>query len=296
MKRSMSILLFVGLAITTAGSRLTFPSRNPLQQEAEDAIPEADGEHLRIVTEHGPLHLWRPETYDPSTAGLVIYIHGYYVSVDQTWTDDFLATQFRDSGRNALFIAINAPRSNAEDVRWKSLEELLSAVEERVPFALPRGPLVVAGHSGAYRTILMWLRDPRVQYVILLDGLYAGETEFRDWLRPQPHILPHHMVLVANGTWWQSTQFARRIYGTARRSSIPAKSSSFTSHEIHAPLLYLRSQYDHNEIISSGRVIPVLLQIAPLSALSAPEPQTAKSFQSLKCWSLPCSANGLPSQ
>ena len=195
----------------------------------KDATPEAGGEHLRVETEHGPLHLWRPAKYDPRTAGMVVYIHGYFTSVDQTWTDDHLATQFRDSGRNALFIAIEAPQSNGEDVSWKSLEDLLRTVEDRTPFPLPHGPLVVVGHSGGYRTILLWLRDPRVQYVILLDGLYAGQAEFRSWLRPHPPAKPHRMVLVSSDTWRQSNRFARRISGTARRRSIPAKSSTLHS-------------------------------------------------------------------
>jgi hypothetical protein len=200
---------------------------------------------------------------------MVIYIHGYFTSVDQTWTDDHLATQFQDSGRNALFIAINAPLSNFEDVAWKSLDELLRTVEDRTPFPLPHGPLVVVGHSGGFRTILLWLRDPRVQDVILLDGLYAGQADYRSWLRPHPHVKPHRMVLVASDTWRQSNQLARGTSGTARRSSIPAEASSFTAVETRARLLYLRSQYNHNEMISGGKVIPVLLQITPLKALSA---------------------------
>jgi hypothetical protein len=206
----------------------------------------------------------------------VVYIHGYFTSVDQTWTDDQLAKQFHDSGRNALFIAIEAPQSNHQDVSWKSLEDLMRTVEDRAPYPLPRGPLVVVSHGGGYRTLLLWLGDPHLQYVILLDGLYAGQAEFRSWLRPHPRTKPHRMVLVAGDTWQQSSQFARRIYGTARRRKIPANPSSFTPRETHARLLYLRSQYDHNEIISNGKVIPVLLQISPLRALAAPRPRPAK--------------------
>jgi hypothetical protein len=207
---------------------------------------------------------------------VVVYIHGYFTSADQTWTDDHLATQFRDSDRNALFIVIDAPQSNGEDVSWKSLEDLLRTVEDRAPFSLPRGPLVVVGHSGGYRTILLWLRDPRVQYVILLDGLYAGQVEFRSWLRPPPPAKPHRMVLVSSDTWRQANRFARRISGTARRRTIPARSSRFTPRETRARLLYVRSQYDHNEIVSSGKVLPVLLQIAPISALTAVKPPSAE--------------------
>jgi hypothetical protein len=250
---------------------------SPTPQEGVDVTnPEAGGEHLRIETPHGPLNLWCPAKYEPRTAGIVVYIHGYFTSVDQTWTDDQLATQFHESGRNALFIAIEAPQSNDQDVSWKSLDELLRTVQDRTPYPLPHGPLVVMAHSGGFRTVVLWLDDPRVQYVILLDGLYGGQAEFRRWLLPHPHVKPHRMVLVSNETWRQSSQFARRIYGTARRRSIPAKSSAFTPRETHARLLSLRSQYEHNELIHNGKVIPVLLQISPIKVLTTPRPRPAR--------------------
>jgi hypothetical protein len=268
MRQRILALLFVGLAAAVSGGRGAFPHPNPPQKDAQEATPEAGGEDLRIETEHGPIHLWRPGKYDPRTAGIVVYIHGYYTSLDQTWTDDHLATQFGDSGRNALFIAIKSPQSNTEDVSWKSLEDLLRTVEDRTPFSLPHGSLVVVGHSAGYRTILLWLGDPRVQFVILLDGLYAGQAEFRSWLLAPLRAGPHRMALVSIDTWRQSNRLARRVPGTARRRSVPAKPSSFTPREIHSRLIYLRSQYNHNQIISSGKVIPVLLQIAPLKGLA----------------------------
>jgi hypothetical protein len=254
---------------------LAFAAPVPPQEGVDVTNPEAGGERLRIETKHGPLNLWRPAHYDSHAAGVVIYIHGYFTTVDQAWTDHQLASQFRDSGRNALFIAIEAPRSSEQEIFWKSLDDLLRTVEDRAPYPLPRGPLVVMGHSGAYRTILPWLGDRRLQYVILLDALYGGQAEFRSWLRPHPHSKPHRMVLVSNDTGWQSRQFARHISGAARRRSIPANASSFTSWETHARLLYLGSQYEHNEIISSGKVIPVLLQITPIKALTTPRPRPA---------------------
>lgn len=121
---------------------------------------------------------------------MVIFIHGYFANVDQAWADDRLEEQFQASGRNALFVAIEAPASNFQAVVWKSLDELLRTVQDSSPFPLPRGPLVIMGHSGAFRTILLWLRDPRVHYVTLLDGLYSGLPDFATGctrgMRPPP--------------------------------------------------------------------------------------------------------------
>jgi hypothetical protein len=279
MKRCFLVLLVTGLAIAASGQQSTFAGRSQLPQEAEEATADTGAEHLRIETEFGPLHVWRPAGYEPSVAGIVVYIHGYYISVDESWIDDDLEAQFRASGRNALFIAIQAPEGRSQEVAWKSLEDLLRTVGDRIPFPMPRGPLVVVGHSGAYRTILMWLADPHLQEVILLDGLYGGQTEFRRWLGPHAHVTPHHLVLVSSVTWRQSSQFARRTYGAVRLGNIPTESSTFTRHELRAPLLYLRSQYDHQEIVSSGKVIPVLLQITRIGGLAAVTAEATEAIQ-----------------
>jgi hypothetical protein len=270
MKGRFFILVFAGLAwaMLLAGAA---PSTCNLAQQAESESPpgaEAGGEHLRLETERGPVHVWRPADYDPRTAGTVVYVHGYFTSVDQTWTEDHLAAQFEASGRNALFIAPQSPQSMDDPVPWSSLEALLRTVDRALPFRLPRGPLVVVGHSGAFRTILYWLHDPRVRYVILLDGLYRGQREFRYWLRSSAGARSHRLVLVADETSQESDRFARRIPGTARRSSIPEKPPDFTPREIRAPLLYLRSQYEHVDIVSGGKVIPLVLKLTALRPLA----------------------------
>jgi hypothetical protein len=232
---------------------------------------EAQGEHVRIETEYGPVYVWRPPFYDGHTAGIVVYVHGYFTTLDQTWSEDHLDAQFQASGRNAIFIAPQSPRSNHDQVSWKSLEALLQTVDEQTPFGLPHGPVVLMGHSGAFRTILCWLNDPRVRDVILLDGLYSGQREFRSWLRNSQPKTSHRMVLVANVTSQQSSRLARQVPGTIRRSNIPEAFSGFTSKQVHARILYMRSQYEHADIITSGKVIPLVLQLTNLSA-SLPVP------------------------
>jgi hypothetical protein len=271
MRGRFSILLFTGLVwagLLAGGAPSTC---NPAQQAERESPPgaEAGGEHLRLETERGPVHVWCPADYDPRTAGTVVYVHGYFTSVDQTWTEDHLAAQFEASGRNALFIAPQSPQSMEDQVPWTSLEALLQTVDKALPFRLPRGPLVVVGHSGAFRTILYWLHDPRVKCVILLDGLYHGQREFRSWLRSSAGARSHRLVLVADETSQESDRFARRIPGAARRNSVPAELPDFTLREIRAPLLYLRSQYEHVDIVSGGKVIPLVLKLTALKPLGS---------------------------
>ena len=48
---------------------------------------------------------------------------------------------------------------------------------------------------------------------------------------------------------------------------MPSSAAGFSRREKNAQLLYIRSQYEHMAIVTSGKVIPVLLHLTPLKAL-----------------------------
>ena len=48
---------------------------------------------------------------------------------------------------------------------------------------------------------------------------------------------------------------------------MPDSVSGFTKRERGAKLLYIRSQYEHMAIVTSEKVIPLLLRVTPLKAL-----------------------------
>src|SRR6266571_4841674 len=72
------------------------------------------GEHWRIQTDHGPVHVFRPQGYDARAAGTLVYVHGLYADVDTAWRDHRLAEQFVASNRQALFIVPEAPTDGGE--------------------------------------------------------------------------------------------------------------------------------------------------------------------------------------
>src|SRR5204863_9327666 len=61
---------------------------------------EAGGTHIRIETSSGPVHVFRPAGFDRKTAGVVVYVHGYYTHIDDAWREHKLADQFAASRRN----------------------------------------------------------------------------------------------------------------------------------------------------------------------------------------------------
>src|SRR3954469_10098155 len=77
--------------------------------------PEAGGTHLRVETAHGPVHLFVPGGYRRRDAGVVVYVHGLYVTVDAAWGEHRLAEQVAASGRNAIFSAPAAPATANEE-------------------------------------------------------------------------------------------------------------------------------------------------------------------------------------
>jgi hypothetical protein len=205
------------------------------------------------------VHVWRPRGYRHRSAGTVIYLHGYYTDVDQAWLDHRLAEQFRKSGRNALFLVVEAPSWNGEAPFWPTLEELFSAVEGLAKVEIPGGPLVVAGHSGGFRGIVPWLANPRIGEVLLLDGLYQSERSWADWLDAAPRG-ERRLVLVGLETAARSEAWLPSRPGAVLLPRVPGKARGLKKAERRAPVLYMRSQDDHMAIIEKGEVLPLLLR------------------------------------
>jgi hypothetical protein len=216
-----------------------------------------DGRHQRFGTLQGPVHVWRPRTYRSRDAVTVVYVHGFFTDVDHAMVEHALTRQFRDSGRNALFIVPEARSWRTDPVYWPDLEVLLTTVEQRLRLRRPAGPVVVVGHSGAYKTIAGWLSHPRVQQVLLIDGLYGNEDDFGDWVKRGP---PRQLVLVGFDTQQRADWFARRQGRTVRLDTLPWRYDELPADVRRAPVLALQSErLDHMQLISDGHLLPWLL-------------------------------------
>jgi hypothetical protein len=230
----------------------------------EDTV--AGGKHWRIKTSQGAVHVWVPPGYDRETAGTVIYVHGYYTDADGAWSDHQLAKQFRASHQNAMFVVPDAPAGNDDSVNWPALKDLRRAIA-RANLVLPDGPVIVMGHSGAFRTVMQWVDHRLVEQIILLDAMYAGESAFDEYIGSGKRADEHKLIVVGASTAQESAGFAHRYKFAVAREKMPDSVSGFTRRERNAKLLYIRSQYEHMSIVTSGRVIPILLHLTPLKAL-----------------------------
>jgi hypothetical protein len=210
--------------------------------------------------------VWVPPNYDRSTAGTVIYVHGYWTDADGAWRDYTLARQFRASKQNALFIVPDAPSSNEDSVKWPALKDLRKAIS-RANIKLPDGPAIVMGHSGAFRTVMQWVDHRAVAQIILLDAMYAGESAFDEFIDHGKRADQHKLIVVGADTSQGSESFAKKYKFAVAREKMPSAYSGFTKREKRAKLLYIRSQFGHMQIVTSGNVIPVLLHLTPLKSL-----------------------------
>lgn len=232
--------------------------------KTEDVVQ--GGRHWRIKTAQGAVHVWVPKGYDRATAGTVVYVHGYWTDADGAWREHELARQFRMSNQNAMFVVPDAPSSNDDKVSWPALTDLRKAVT-RANIKLPDGPLVVMGHSGAFRTVMQWVDHRHVDKIILLDAMYAGERAFDAFIKTGKHADKHRLIVVGAGTAASSRSFATRYKFAVTREGVPATAAGFSKRERGAKLLYIHSQYEHMKIVTGKKVIPLLLRVTSLTAL-----------------------------
>lgn len=235
----------------------------PAPQPAEAVLDErvAAGRHWRLDTARGAVHVWIPAGYDPVTAAAVVFVHGYWIGVDEAWESYRLAQQFALAGIDAMFIAPEAPAAKWEAIAWPSLAGLLQAVSAQVDVAMPARRLVAVGHSGAYRTLARWLATPALDTIVQLDALYT-EYGLLSWMRASAQ---HRLVNIVYETGRYSDYLHRRLPGTRRVDGLPPGGLP------DARILYVRTDVGHWQLVTDGVALPLALRAigVPLVA-SAP--------------------------
>jgi hypothetical protein len=239
------------------------PQRAPVLDAAppRDALDERvdAGRHWRLDTARGAIHVWVPAGYDAETAAAVVFVHGYWVGVDEAWDSYRLAAQFALSGINAMFIAPEAPAAKWEPIAWPSLADLVRTVAAGVDAAMPAHRLVAVGHSGAYRTLAPWLANPALDTVVLLDALYT-DYGLLGWLRASRQ---RRLVNIAYETGRFSDYLHRRLPSTRRVDGLPPGGLP------DARILYVRTAAGHWELVTDGVALPLALRAIGVPQLAS---------------------------
>jgi hypothetical protein len=227
----------------------------------------AGGTHFRLELQAGIVHVWTPAGYDAASAGTVVYVHGYRSTADEAWREHRLAEQFRASRQNALFVVPDGAQSDPDPVKFDKLGELLREVARRTHLPRPPGRVVAMVHSGGFRTVLAWLEYQALDHVILLDALYGADERFLAWALTIPGHESNKLTIVGFDTAPRAEPLLRRTPGAILLPRIPDTFGGFSARERTARILYMHAQYGHMEMVTGGRVIPVVLRRAPLSAI-----------------------------
>ena len=215
------------------------------------------GHHWRITTPHGPVHVWTPRGYDASRAETVVYVHGYYVHIDDAWDDYHLETQFASSAINAMFIAPEAPASYTEPVAWDSLAPLLDAVEKGIGQPWPRRRIVTIGHSAAFRTLLGWLDEPEIDTVVLVDAAYGEIDQYKNWVLASDH---HRLIDVGDDTRQWTDQLHAELPDSVVLDEFPSLEDGIPPSAAKARILYIKSTLGHFPLVTGGIALPMILR------------------------------------
>lgn len=222
------------------------------------------GTHARLILPQGPVHVWIPSGYHADGAATIVYVHGYYDSVDDAWANHKLPEQFALAGCNALFIAPEAPEGIGQPVLFPDLLGLIQEVESRMKVWRGSGPLVAVGHSGAYRTLQRWLDEPLLERIILVDALYGEQESFGGWLAASPQ---HRLITVGEDTVRWTEDLASTVPATVIADHFPIAPEGWTPEQRAARHLYVRSQFGHMAQVTGGVALPLLLRLLPVARL-----------------------------
>jgi hypothetical protein len=215
------------------------------------------GQHWRLMTKHGPVHVWTPKGYERRRAETIVYVHGYYVHVDEAWKVYALEKQFAASAINAIFIACEAPASAAEPVSWTSIAELLDNVERGIAQKLPRRRIVAMGHSGAHRTLRGWLDEPAIDTIVLIDGAYGEVDDFKEWILADEK---RRLIDIGDDTRERTDALHADLPETVTLNEFPTLEEGIPRSAARARILYIRSDVGHFPLVTSGWTLPMIMR------------------------------------
>jgi len=260
----LGLLGLVGLGVALAqqgGSAAVVPPDAP----SPIASAVSAGKHLRLDGPHGPIHVWIPAGYRAETGATIVYVHGYWSSVDNAWANHQLPEQAALSALNAILIAPEAPIQQKVPVNYPDLTELLRFVEDNA--GIVRGATLTAaiGHSGAYRTIYEWLDEPMLDQVILVDAMYGDEDTIVEWAKASDR---HRLIMIGEDTVLGTEAVAAKLEDLVTLDRFPPAYDLWPAEAKAARLVYIRSQFAHMPLVSEGIALPSVLRLLPVERLA----------------------------
>lgn len=252
------------IAIKSSGTANEVAPPEPVELVTVEQLVE-NGRYWRFTTKNGPVHVWLPKGYRRKKADVVIYVHGFYTKVDAAWKNHALASQFASSALNAMFIACEAPANGTERVSWTSLAELLATVETKLAempkgqrAKMPTGRVVAVGHSGAWKTLLNWLDEPKLDTVVLFDAAYGEIDQYKAWIRGAESRRLITIGDISTRKWTE--QMHADLPNTLVLDGFPDPEKKVPAKVKRAQIVYIRSTIGHFPLVTGHLALPLTLR------------------------------------
>jgi hypothetical protein len=196
---------------------------------------------------------------------LFVWFHGWFNNIDSAGGFG-LTEQFRDAGRNAIFIFPEGPK-NAPDSYGGKLErpemftlfinDLLFklAINKIIPkdkaYSIKDCSITLAGHSGAYRVISKIIQYNKIDELLLFDAMYGGNDAYLKWIAESKQHRFIHIYTEDGGTLENTNLIMKQL-----KDSLKVTYASVTENELKmddlrsGKPLFIFSENEHNEVIT----------------------------------------------
>ncbi len=255
----VTALAALGIAIADVATTSAVTEPGPIAK-AVDA-----GRHVRIDGPRGPIHVWIPASYHADTGATILYVHGYFDDADTAWTGHQLPEQFALSSLNAIFIVPEAPIAQKTPINYPDIGELLRLVEDKTGATRGAALTVAVAHSGGFRTLQVWLNEPLVDQLVMIDAMYGDEDLILNWYKGSPR---RRLITVGEDTVLGTESLAEKIPETVTIDRFPPTYELWPAEAKTAKHLYVRAQFQHMPLVTEGIVLPSLLRLLPIERLA----------------------------
>lgn len=238
--------------------------------------------------------IFLPTGFDERSAfDVVVYVHGWYNSIDSASAQFQLLEQFAASRVNAAFVFPEGPKFAPDSFGGKLeesqglmrlLDDVVACLHRNNHGRLHVRNVVLAGHSGAYRAMAAMLEvgGVAVREVWLFDALYGQSEKFVRWMSG---TCAHHgrdgvkgrciAIYTNDGGTKEVTEGviheleAARIPLRRYEESQLIESPGFPQDLSPSGCVFIHTDLEHNEVIAKRRQLQAYLQTSCLSKLPA---------------------------
>lgn len=212
---------------------------------------------------------------------IVVYLHGWYNSIDSANIQFRIAEQFAESRRNAVLVFPEGPKFAPDSFGGKLedscglqrlLQETLETLRRTKNINAKIGNVILAGHSGAYRAIaFMLLRGGiPVREVWLFDALYGQTEKFTHWLEQDRKRLRGRFINIYTDDGGTKAETEKLIEDLAawRIPNLLKPEIELTKQDLmQSSVIFIRTDLTHNEVVAKRSQFRQYLETSCLSGI-----------------------------